>query len=410
MATSEKHVIIFGAGASVTSGYPMADRLRLLMSSEVALREEIASLGAGYDKGEISGILETVRSPEIQNALRVFRSGGFATVDEFSKLAYRTYPKEVQLMKRLLRFVLSLRDPEANFHRSDYYPFIQRLFVNNLFPLRTDVAILTFNYDPYLAYLLSNAYRTRAEAAGVKQVEGLDALTSGFAFRNVGALEASDELCLLHLHGIVAWPVVRQGENAIWFHDLFGTEARARIDRLVFSQGRDTNPPVIFPWEVFGQEGGFATAEEFCLREAVDDTGWRQGGYCGNNSVHQIFTSTWKRAQKELGRATKISFVGLSMHEFLMPAFEFLFRGRKDDVRLVCASKEHEKFRGPGEMPAMEAHLNSRSPTFKLRRFLKKQCPFVTGRPGHRERPTWSDGGATVSVRETFQDFIENEL
>ncbi len=40
-----RHVIILGAGASSTSGYPLADTLRLLMSSEKAVQRELQKQG-----------------------------------------------------------------------------------------------------------------------------------------------------------------------------------------------------------------------------------------------------------------------------------------------------------------------------------------------------------------------------
>jgi len=53
---------------------------------------------------------------------------------------------------------------------------------------------------------------------------------------------------------------------------------------------------------------------------------------------------------------------------------------------------------------------NPRSPTFKLRRLLKEICPTVTGVPNHGAKQIWLDWGATVRIRETFQEFIENEM
>lgn len=88
-------------------------------------------------------------------------SVGFATVDEFSYLARDKFATEVQSLKRLLRFALALHDPEDEFQKSDYYLFIQKLFHKGLFPLRQDVAILTFNYDPYLPYLLQGRLQLR---------------------------------------------------------------------------------------------------------------------------------------------------------------------------------------------------------------------------------------------------------
>src|SRR5881396_3549869 len=148
----KKHVILLGAGASCTSGYPLADRLRLLMSSEKDFKAELSRVLP--DKAAFTSALafDLLFRPNEQ-AIELFRHGGFATIDEFSKLAGAKYPKEVQELKKLLRFVLAIDNPEENFTRSDYYVFIQKLFRSDLFSLRDDVTTLTFNDDPYLPYL-----------------------------------------------------------------------------------------------------------------------------------------------------------------------------------------------------------------------------------------------------------------
>jgi len=115
----KKHVIILGAGASITSGYPDANRLRLLMSSEKALREELSNRGK-FDSEFVDRVVGRVLGGELGSAIELFRHGGFATVDEFSNLARNRFRTEVGLLKSLLRFSLALHDPEENFHKSDY--------------------------------------------------------------------------------------------------------------------------------------------------------------------------------------------------------------------------------------------------------------------------------------------------
>jgi len=402
-----RHVIILGAGASSTSGYPLADTLRLLMSSEKAVQRELEKQGIS-DTDYAEKVIREMMGGPIKPTIDLFRRGGFATVDEFSKLAGLRFPNEVQALKRLLRFVLALRDPEEEFHKSDYYRFIQRLFHKGLFPLRTDVAILTFNYDPYLPYLADRAYMTRCQAAGASGWAAGDApLTSGFLTRAVGSLEDGTSLCVLLLHGSIAWPRKRVGENVIAYDDLFGSSAQERLEKLCFSQAAASQPPLIFPWEILDDKRSFLSELDFCLREQMGIFQHRQGGYDGHITLHQLFMAIWKRARKEINRATKISFVGLSMHDFLDPAFEFLFAERKANAAIVCVNRDHRNFRSQDDV---EAHTSARSPTFKLRRLLKRICPAITGVPNRGERQVWLDGGATVRVRETFEEFIQNEM
>lgn len=275
------------------------------------------------------------------------------------------------------------------------------------FPQRNDVAILTFNYDPYLAYLLEKAVRIRCQVTGQASTPGGYALSSGFHKRTLGAIEDADDLCVLHLHGMIAWPAKFTNEKVIWFEDLFDTSLKERIEKLCFSECAGTMPPVVYPWEIINEKGHFRSKEEFCLIEEMDNQGHRQGGYMGPVSLYDLFVAIWKRARKEINRAGKISFVGLSMHDFLNPAFQFLFAERRENAAIVCATKEHEHFRSAGHV---EAHTNPRSPTFKLRRMLKELCPAITGVPNRGSSQIWIDQGATVRVLETFREFIFNEM
>jgi hypothetical protein len=158
------------------------------------------------------------------------------------------------------------------------------------------------------------------------------------------------------------------------------------------------------------EHGAFLQEGDFCMNDGVRGESKRQGGYIGNFTIHQLFVSIWKRAQKEITHATKISFVGLSMHEFLDPAFRFLFANRKKDAEVVCANHDHRKFPGSGQQRTMEIHLNPLSPTFKLRRLLTQICPQIKGKESYGDDVVWSDLGPTVRVREDFADFIQNEL
>ena len=104
-------------------------------------------------------------------SIELFRHGGFATVDEFSKLASESYPEHVQAMKKLMCFVLAAHNPEKNFHDSDYYAFIQRLFRNDaLNHFRNEITVITFNYDCYLDYVMRQAYSYRSAVSKVSEV------------------------------------------------------------------------------------------------------------------------------------------------------------------------------------------------------------------------------------------------
>jgi hypothetical protein len=81
------HVVFLGAGASRTPGYPVGDSLRLRLSCPTHL-EEALKQGPALPTSDIA--YESARHfllDPFGGLLALFREGGFATVDEFSKLA-----------------------------------------------------------------------------------------------------------------------------------------------------------------------------------------------------------------------------------------------------------------------------------------------------------------------------------
>lgn len=129
-----KHIIFLGAGASYRSGYPLANDLRLLISSRKKWEKALA-------KYQTSHNIEVLRIPAIglqywdknRDVLDLFRNGGFATIDEFCKLAgAHEFQKEIHGLRCFVRAALGLFNPEENFEKSEYYGFIQSLFKDDL--------------------------------------------------------------------------------------------------------------------------------------------------------------------------------------------------------------------------------------------------------------------------------------
>src|ERR1017187_3792085 len=161
------HVIFLGAGASQTSGYPLASELRLRLTSQNQILADLERLAD--DAKAVSAECSTYFN-RFYDSAQLFRHGAFGSVDEFSKLASEKYPEHVQAMKNLTRLALSLHYPEKAFHHSDYYPFIQHLFSeDHLYSLKPNIAVLSYNYDCYLEYLLLKAQAIRNNLAGQPQ-------------------------------------------------------------------------------------------------------------------------------------------------------------------------------------------------------------------------------------------------
>jgi hypothetical protein len=158
-STTPKHVIILGAGASASSNYPLANDLRLWMSGKDALWKKIAET---LPEQTLDGDLYKQYNEWIQpaeEALRLFREGAFATIDEFCKLSGQKLQYEVQHLRKILRLALSIQNPESQYEKSDYYRFVQKLFKGDLVDVREDVVVLSFNYDVYLEFLSLSANR-----------------------------------------------------------------------------------------------------------------------------------------------------------------------------------------------------------------------------------------------------------
>jgi len=408
-----KHVIFLGAGASHTSGYPMAEKLRKewLISHE-HLREKVLEL-LRERRGKVSPS-EADMVPIYQNmfdgwmqprarALQLFREGGFGTIDEFCYHLRKTKADDVSRLKGLLRFVFGLHNPEKDFTQSDYYGFIQRLFdPEDLSSFRDDVVVLSYNYDGYLEWLLRRAYHRRKAALTTNpipdpKIDG--AITSGFGGGRAGLNELvkGDRFCMLKLHGMAAWPNPALNEahgrlsSHCSFDEFFHPDIFRRIQCLTGEIG-NTETPIVFPWEIFDEHGDIIGSKKFPLRDQpleYTNEPFRHGGRLVTDpSLHDIFRAIWKRAREEVQSATKISFVGISMHEYLAGGLRYLFRDIKSTVNLTITDRQSVGY-----------DKNSIATYTPLGRFTKmRERDF----PGLQFR--------SICVRNDFADFIGKDL
>ena len=118
--------------------------------------------------------------------------------------------------------------------------------------------------------------------------------------------------------------------------------------------------------------------------------------YVGNISVHQLFMSIWKRAELEVSRATKISFVGLSMQELLTPALKFLFQRKANNVPIVVVNTDEANF---GKTEDVAASPNS--PAGKVLQMLTTVWPDYRRLKAVERR---------ITARQDFAEFIKFEM
>jgi hypothetical protein len=362
MDKAKKHVIVLGAGASVGSGYPDANRLRVLMSSRDELSAHFAQLG-GADTTSLLGCFD-----HFKTAVHYFRDGGFASVDEFCKLAGRGHlANEVTELKKLMRLVLCLHNPELHFEKSEYYRFIQKLFINDDWKLRDDIVVLSYNYDPYLEYLLSRAYQVRYHVNTGKKDSppGWNSVNSGMFLLGEKSWMNEKGFALLKLHGSAVYPAFDSRSRLSWV-DLFGSKkigyhVTDRFPRLCSGLSVEP-PPIIFPWEMIDKGGNFLEAKDFPLE---------------GSELHSVFSAVWCQAQEAVTQADKISFVGLSMHPYLEDGLRFLFQRKSGQVEIVVANRGNQLPHGSSES---DASRDSRCPAGRVREFLRKNCPSLASK------------------------------
>jgi hypothetical protein len=394
-----KHVIFLGAGASCGSGYPLANDLRLLISSRKKWENALSAYESkhGIEAGLLTKSGLNYWDYQIL-ALNLFREGGFATVDEFCKLAGgSSFKAEINNLRSFLRAVLGLFNPEESFEKSEYYGFVQSLFNEDLFTLRDDVTILSYNYDPYLEFLLFRAIEQRRlilrkdksmivspedAARDAAFANSINAATSGF-----GSLDdlkwlsdTNDSFSVLKLHGSIVCAPNQRSDFDLLFRD-DGTSVLKRSLSLFRNKG-EYIPPILFPWEIMDSEG---IAKQ----------------------IPTLFSGIWERARREVLKADKISFVGLSMHPFMFDGLKYLFNGRGGQAEIVVANAANTLF-----VPnRVETHFNllPNSPAYIVSRdILGKFAPNlkIIGIPTGNSSPTSGE----VTILKDFSDFIRTQM
>lgn len=422
-----KHVIFLGAGASISSGYPLAKHLTLLMADgrtrEDTLKHRLIDES---DPVCIDDLLRMFRGFELEATI-FLREGCFETMDSLGHFcAGRGRSNLIPNLKRLMRFCLSIHNPlEENFGTSDYIGFVQALLRKDPESPDKDVAILSFNYDPLLDYLLYLAVWQRGnlkDPSNPLRPESSLAcsVTSGFSKPKNLEWLAEEGFCHLKLHGVIAPPPPRMNERRVRLpiehgdtkpfnsYDLFGPSPTLhRLAALTREPFIKSEPPVVLPWEILDGSGSIRSREDFI--SAVGDAQFQLHLY------YDLLRGVWERARREVQKAEKISFVGISMNPLLTPGLKFLLEGKQQPgVGLVVVNPDVARFKH---------RYHPRSATGKaaiaLREILGES--FATFKSD-------SEGGSDEGVREyfgkerragvehevtqyeTFAKFIESEL
>ena len=407
MKPPENHVIFLGAGASATSGYPVGNGLRLNLSCRKRFRSAVEKALGGNSK-EVEKICK--KHFEIfGNSMELFRNGAFATVDEFSKLMSGTHPEQVQEMKKLMRLAFFFHNPEDDFAQSDYYAFIQRLFRDDdLSGLKSNITVISYNYDFYFDFLLDRAYKHRQglEEADVKP-EWKNKLTSGFFDPTTEWTIVPFQFNYFKLHGSIGYA----GKQDYSWHNAFSATPLERMRRLADVHYKVTVPPVIFPWELFDGSGRVIKEDDFIFVSQARSRQQKANG----RTLFNLYKALWKGAREAVEGAQKISFVGLSMHPFLEDGLRYLFGGKSDATQVVVANPDNEFFR------EAKNRLHPASLCGRVSGTLGRVAPKVKYVKSHSEDDgtfTCSDvdvdpkkeAEPDITPRYSFKEFIEREM
>jgi hypothetical protein len=421
-----KHVIILGAGASTSSGYPLAGKslpdvpsLREILSSDHCFGQYVEKKLGNLDaKGQVKErLLGAFRSFLGTREGQLFQSTSYKTVDEFSSSLRQNqgYHALVNQLKRFTSLVFALHDPRSGQfkNQSDYVTFVQKLFNEQGHDLREDISVLTYNYDPYLEFVLSGEFKNRRKVAGKDSGKIPTALLSGFGDRKADCLRKGKGFCLLKLHGTSVLPCfnflnpeVRSVaiDSILTFSNVL--EDRSRLPSALKGEAARA-PMIFFPWERITENGNFTRNDprresEISSLPLICWKGSRK------TSDHQLFRAIWLRAQREITDVGKISFVGLQPHGFLAPGLQFLFKKRAEKLEagknlplaVVTANPDSVPKEYKSSSPPYNPHVD------QLEKMLRKACPKLT----LAGIPDGKSGLGNVVCYNNFASFIQHEM
>jgi hypothetical protein len=407
---TNKHVIFLGAGASASSGYPVARALTKVMAHRLEFLNYVVPLierDRPKDKHVLIKLADTHFACYAE-ASKLLKAGCFETMDELSSLARGGKKVETIIsLKKLLRFIFGLDDPNTwHWGTSDYPNFVHALFGNAEVP-RDDICIISFNYDPYLEFLLWEALMARGTLRTVSAEKAQylqQAATSGFYDpKNLGWLEL-DGFKHLKLHGTCVLPPneERKVNRVFTWNTLLNPDMMVR-----YSVPRDPHfvsqaPPVLLPWEIIDP----AEARLLSYKEIIAATGapW------GHLDLIALFTGLWQKAHEEVQRAQTISFIGISFGNFLVPELRFLFSEKLSLSRLelIVANPSNEPFLKSQNDRGRPTER--KTPIGRIYHLLRDLCPqygTVSGRPFN---PNIFQENVTTKSYLGFDQFIGDAL
>jgi hypothetical protein len=164
-------------------------------------------------------------------------------------------------------------------------------------------------------------------------------------------------------------------------------------------------PTIYFPWELVTDRGNLRHQ----VRESeIASVHQRVGKIQSKTPDHTLFKAIWKRAQREITGAEKISFLGLQPHERLQWGLQFLFKKRAERLKagenvplaVVTANPDSVPKEYKGSSPPYNRHVD------QLEKMLRKACPKLT----LAGIPDGKSGLGNVVCYDNFASFIQHEM
>ena len=140
------------------------------------------------------------------------------------------------------------------------------------------------------------------------------------------------------LHGTVCY---RLGAKDYIHNVLFAEPFEKRLHTLMKPEFGAYIPPILFPWEILDDAGGFIPETDFVFLKGMPPERQTEG-----RQLYKLYRRIWMGARAAVMQATKISFVGLSAHEYMESGFRYLFKDKTTGVEAVVANKENEHWKG----------------------------------------------------------------
>ena len=180
---------------------------------------------------------------------------------------------------------------------------------------------------------------------------------------------------------------------------LFEDGIAERFKQFDTPEFKSSTPPIMFPWELFSDDGEFVKFPRFSKNQQ------------GDAKLYNLYNVIWTGAREAVQKAQKISFVGMSMHHYLEAGLKHLFDGKHDSVQSVVANKGNEDFR------ALENRLHPESLCGRVSEVLRRVAPEMKCvkssnafdgifREDERDKPPDYD----ITLRYSFAEFIEKEI